>query len=229
MPDEKKEGEAPPEETGTEAQAAASPEPATEAPATPAPEPTPEAVLEAGSPRPGLPPEPKRKKHNSDDAGRRARDQRALIGLGIAVLVLLIIGASFGIGFAVGDYHEGSRTLLRNRLQNGMGPGQRLRRFRENAQGMMQNGEASVIRGTVAAVDANNLTVQTSSGNQTVSLSANTKYLGAAGGNGGSNTGVSLAVGEQVQVFARKTADGKLEAVLIRVGSQALQSSQPGQ
>lgn len=74
-------------------------------------------------------PEPRSAKRSAgDDRGRYKRNQKVLLGLGVAILVLVIIASSFALGFALGCQNDGAKTAggVRNQqklLGGGTGAG----------------------------------------------------------------------------------------------------------
>lgn len=153
-------------------------------------------------------------------------NQKLLLATGIAILSVVVVAASFGLGYAIGNKNNrvpalggaaGARRLGGGSGLGGssQGAGQQGAGLRGRLREMVSSGEASVVRGKVASVQDGTVTVETESGPQTVSVTEKTRYLSA--GTGGSGGGGALQAGEQVQVLARKTQDGKLKAVAVRV------------
>ncbi len=164
-------------------------------------------------------------------AGSRGQGSggKMLIGLGIAVLSVVVIAASFGLGYAIGHRDEGVPQLGRALRQNALdgiagGAGKQGAQdagVRGRLRQMVASGEASVVRGSVASVEDGAVTVDTPDGQQTVSLTDRTRYLVAGGGASGGGPG-AMEPGQQVQVLARKAGDGSLSAVAVRMGTDRM-------
>lgn len=149
--------------------------------------------------------------------------QWALLAIGAAVLIILVAVAGFGLGFVVGRGRKAQRVATNapaagggtaGQLPGAQGQaGQRLQQLQQ----YLQTNDASLLRGKVDSVDSGSLTVETPQGKQTVAVTADTRYLGpGAGGAGGS---ASVKAGENVWMAVKKGADGKLQALAVRVGN----------
>lgn len=170
------------------------------------------------------------------DGGAYERNQKALMFIGIAILAIIVIASSFALGYTIGNQSADNRPLIGTRSAErfgaGQGPGAGIlpgRKVRERVAEMLDSGEASLITGTVRAVQDGNVTVETPGGDQTVSVAADTRYLGAGAGAAGAGGGkaAELKTGEQVQVLARKGPDGKLQAIVVRIGKARRLKEQP--
>ena len=158
-------------------------------------------------------------------AGQRssANLQWALLAIGAAVLIVLVAVAGFGLGFFLGRNRPAQRVATNAPAQADQGStgqlpgaqgqaGQRLQQY-------LQNNGASLLRGTVSAVDSGSLTVDTPQGKQTVALTQSTTFLGPGAASAGGAGGVgSLHAGASVWVVTQKGADGKPQALAVRVG-----------
>jgi len=215
---------APPQEQASNA-ATASPEDAT----GPAPDPVSEPGATAnGATEPiaaagktAEPPPPRKAKSGSGGTDRVERNQKILIGLAIAILAIVVVASCVGLAFGIHGRRANRMELNRGRAMQQLR--QRGQRLMNRGRQLLENGEASIIQGKVTAVDSNGVTVDTGKGNQTVSITGNTRYLGV--GSTGGSPGLQLNVGEQVSVFAKKGSDGKLEAALIRIGATTQQQA----
>jgi len=190
------------------------------------------------------PPEPKAKRRPTGGGGAGyERNQKMLLGVGAAILVVVIVAALFALGYTIGKQKADIRQLAGGNAAQGLpgggigrggqGPtggaagGQQNGQLREELKKMVESGEAVIIRGKVTSVEGGGVTVETPGGSQTVAVTDKTSYLGAGAKAGGGNTGVGPSVGDQVLVFARKSADGKLEAIAVRGGAAGQQNKQP--
>jgi len=172
------------------------------------------------------------------EGGTCERNQKALLVIGIAILAIVVIASSFALGYTIGNHRADERPLVgggsAERLGAGQGTGEGRSPgggIRERVAEMLDSGEASLITGKVLAVQDGNVTVETPGGNQTVSVAADTRYLGAgagAAGAGGDKT-AELQTGEQVQVLARKDPDGKLQAIAVRIGKARRLKERPAE
>ena len=177
----------------------------------------------AGAP----PPPPTRAQQSRAEQRSHPGLQWALRAIGAAVLVVGVATASFGLGFLVGRDRPASRIASNVPAQAGQGgagqlpgaagqTGQRLQQLQQ----YLQNNDASLLRGTVTAVSQTSLTVDTPQGSQTISLGQDTRFPGAgAAGASGSGGAAALQSGQSVWVVAKKGADGKLQALAVRVGN----------
>jgi len=167
---------------------------------------------------PAQPPPPPR----GAGQGSSVNLQWALLAVGAAVLMILVAVAGFGLGFVVGRGRTAQRVAnnlpaaggAAGQLPGAQGQaGQRLGQLQQ----YLQQNDASLLRGTVDSVDSGSLTVTTPQGTQTVAVTADTKFLGAgAGGAGGSG---SVKAGENVWIAVKKGADGKLQALIVRIAN----------
>lgn len=179
----------------------------------------------AAAPRADWPAQPPTTLPPGRKAGQRssANLQWALLAIGAAVLIVLVAVAGFGLGFFLGRNRPAQRVATNAPAQADQGStgqlpgaqgqaGQRLQQY-------LQNNGASLLRGTVSAVDTGSLTVDTPQGKQTVALTQSTTFLGpgAAGAGGAGGVG-SLHAGASVWVVTQKGADGKPQALAVRVG-----------
>ncbi|HEY5532393.1 MAG TPA: DUF5666 domain-containing protein [Candidatus Anoxymicrobiaceae bacterium] len=167
------------------------------------------------------PPPPRKAKSRSGGTDRVERNQKILIGLAIAILAVVVVASCVGLAFGIHGRRANRMELNRGGAMQQLR--QRGQRLMNRGRQLLENGEASIIRGKVTAVDGNSVTVDTGKGNQTVSTTGKTRYLGV--GSTGGNPGLQLTVGEQVSVFAKKGSDGKLEAALIRIGATTQQQA----
>jgi hypothetical protein len=163
----------------------------------------------------------------SGNGGKYEKNQKILLVLGVAILAVVVIAASFALGYVVGKPKAGAPGPAGQGRRNpgglknpegkvpGGGVGGELR---QQFGKLIESGEASLVRGKIAAVENGDVTVETPGGDQTVSLTESTKYLRAGALEGGNVGASSLAVGEQVLVIAQKGANDKLEAIAVRVG-----------
>lgn len=160
--------------------------------------------------------------------------QWALLAVGAAVLIIMVVVAGFGLGFVVGRGRTAQRVATDLPAAGGAAGqlpgarGQAGQRLGQLQQYLEQN-DASLLRGKVDSVDSSSLTVETPQGKQTIAVTADTRYLGAgAGGAGGS---ASVKAGENVWIAVKKDADGKLQALAIRIANAggAAQPSDPQQ
>lgn len=189
-----------------------------------------------GPAAPGAPP--------AGGGGGSRGGMKALLAVGITVLAIVVVAASFGLGYAIGNKDTGAPALRRAALRQGLGDGAggglpgdgqqgaevrgRLREMGGRLREMVESGEASVVRGSVASVQDGTVTVETESGQQTVDLTEQTRYLSAGGGDAGGGSG-ALEAGRQVQVLARKGPDGKLQAIAVRTGAARMNRIPQGQ
>lgn len=172
------------------------------------------------------------------NGGAYERNQKALLVIGIAILAIVVIASSFALGYTIGNHRADERPLVgggsAERLGAGQGTAERRLSgggIRERVGEMLDSGEASLITGKVLAVQDGNVTVETPGGNQTVSVAADTRYLGAGAGaaGAGGDKAAKLKPGEQVQVLARKGLDGKLQAIAVRIGKARRLKEQPAE
>ncbi len=132
----------------------------------------------------------------------------ALVATAAVIVIVIVAAVGFTAGYLVGN-RKSSPAPPQGLAQQGQA-GQRLQQF------LQQRGE-SLIQGEVSSVSDGSVTVDTAKGRQTVSLTADTRFPGAATGAAGTGTGAqSLQTGESVLVVVKKTADGKMEAVAVR-------------
>jgi hypothetical protein len=130
---------------------------------------------------------------------------------------VLVAVAGFGLGFVVGRNRPAQSVGTNAPAQANQGSvGQRLQQY-------LQNNDASLLRGTISAVDPGSLTVDTPQGKQTIALTQSTTFLGAGAGGA-----ASLQAGQSVWVVTQKGTDGKLQALAVRIGQAgAAQPAQP--
>ena len=179
----------------------------------------------AAAPRADWPAQPPTTLPPGRKAGQRssANLQWALLATGAAVLIVLVAVAGFGLGFFLGRNRPAQRVATNAPAQADQGStgqlpgaqgqaGQRLQQY-------LQNNGASLLRGAVSAVDSGSLTVDTPQGKQTVALTQSTTFLGPGAASAGGAGGVgSLHAGASVWVVTQKGADGKPQALAVRVG-----------
>ena len=170
------------------------------------------------------------------EGGAYERNQKALLVIGIAILAIIVIASSYALGYTIGNQSADTRPLIggRSAERSGAGQGQGGGGLpgggvRERVGKMLDSGEASLITGKVRAVQGGELTVETPGGNQTVSVAADTRYLGAGAAGAGGGKAADLRTGEQVQVLARKGPDGKLQAIAVRLGKARRLKEQPAE
>lgn len=164
------------------------------------------------------PPPPTARSVAGNDGGSYHRNQMILLAIGIAILIVVVVASSIALGFVL-ERHNGvvrrPGEMMRRGVMNRAGAGQ----LRQELKNLAGGGEVSIIRGNVATVEGGNVTIETPTGNETVVVADSTKFRGA--GATGAQDGVSsLKAGQQVTVFAKKTTDGKLEAVVVRAGAE---------
>ncbi len=192
--------------------------------------PPPESAREpAAAPRADWPAQPPPALPSGRRPGQRspANLQWALLAIGAAVLIVLVAVAGFGLGFVVGRNRPAQSVGTNAPAQANQGSagqlpgaqgqvGQRLQQY-------LQNNDASLLRGTISAVDPGSLTVDTPQGKQTIALTQSTTFLGAGAGGA-----ASLQAGQSVWVVTQKGTDGKLQALAVRIGQAgAAQPAQP--
>jgi len=177
--------------------------------------------------------------NGSEGRGSYGSNQKLLIGLAAAVLVILIAGLSFALGFAMGNQSAGISTLVGERRE-GMPPeggppgpgGERAPRMPEGAeegarperqnpkeqiQEQLNDENTELIEGEVASIDGGIVTVQGFGGAEIVTLTEETRFPGAGGGEIGGRDNSQLAPGARVTMLIRRAEDGSLEAVAVRV------------
>ncbi|MBU4173751.1 MAG: hypothetical protein KKB90_12335 [Actinobacteria bacterium] len=177
--------------------------------------------------------------NGSEGSGSYSNNQKLLIGLAAAILVILIAGSSFALGFAMGNQSAGISTLVGER-RGGMPPeggppgpgGERGPRMPEGAeegarpdrqnpkeqvQEQLNDENTELIEGEVASIDGTIVTVQGFGGAESVALTGETRFLGAGGGEIGGGDISQLTSGARVTMLIRKAEDGSLEAVAVRV------------
>lgn len=168
------------------------------------------------------------------DPQRRERNQKVLLGIGAGILVVLLCGGMFAVGFVVGNGSDkgGTGLGLTGRgtgpgRQQGAGPGQAggeagQGAVRQKVQQWLQQQDATLVRGQVTGVDDGTVNIQTPDGEQTIAVTESTRVLGAGQAAGQGVTGGSGSVaqdlqqGERIVVAVRKGADGKLEALALK-------------
>ncbi len=140
---------------------------------------------------------------------RNRRSMIVLTGVVIGLLSLTLLAGTFLAGYFVGKGRTGpDGTAQGDRFGRSSGWGRSnnglplVRRARQ----MIRSGEAELVRGTVESSDDGNVSVNTGQESRVIAVTANTRYAG----------GRKPAPGERVAVFARKTADGGCEALVIR-------------
>jgi len=165
---------------------------------------------------PVVPPAAPQNQHDAPAAGvARGGAQTILLVTGVVLLAVSLIMSSLALAFALGD-RECVREPGRMMRRGGMNRGGQVR---QELKDLASGGEVSIVRGTVGTVQGGNVTVVTPTGNETVVVTDGTRFRGPA--SAGEQAGVSsLKAGETVTVFAKKTADGKLEAVVVRRGAE---------
>jgi hypothetical protein len=169
----------------------------------------------------------------NDSAKRYNRDHRLLIGISAAILAVLVIASAFALGYFIGHGNGVTDTLAKGGRQGQVTPGglnQGLGRSQvggavgERLRGMIQSGEAELVRGDVAAVEAGKITVQTEKGSEIIALTDDTRYLGQGRIQGGQAGGTDQVKkpekGDKVTVIARRSDDGSLQALAVRVMGQ---------
>lgn len=146
---------------------------------------------------------------------------KALVAAGAVVLALVIAGAAFAAGYCTGNTGAGGVGGGRSQRQSagrnwaaGTGTPGSATSARQKARQMVESGEVCVIRGTVAAADADLLTVSSESGDQVVKIVDTTRIKGRVQQKG---SGAEIQSGTGVVILARNGADGGLEAIGIRV------------
>jgi hypothetical protein len=162
------------------------------------------------------PPPPSGRSGTADHWGSQGKTFTILLVACAAVAAIALLLSAIALGFAV-EHHDGAgnqREMMQRRFMNRPNAGQ----LRGELKGLAAGGDVSVIRGNVGTVEGGNVTVQTPTGNETVVITNSTQFRGP--GLTGEQTGASsLTAGKQVTVLAKKTADGKLEAVVVSVGA----------
>jgi hypothetical protein len=162
-----------------------------------------------------VPPPPTARSAAGNSGDSHGNSLTILLIVGTALLVVALIMSSIALGLAVGN--RGCNFMPRGQMKRGgMNRSAAGRAFQE-LKNLESGGQVSIIRGNVVTVDGGNVTIQTSAGNETVVVTDGTRLRGAglAGRQGGAS---SLKAGQQVTVLAKKTTDGKLEAVVVRAG-----------
>ncbi len=169
------------------------------------------------------------------DPRRQERNQKLMLGIGAGILVVLLCGGMFAVGFAVGNRSDTNGKVLGLR-STGTGLGRQQGTGQQQAAGgaargaaqqkvqqWLQQQDATLVRGQVTGVNDGSVNVQTPDGEQTIALTEETRVLGAgqaagSGATGGSGTGAArdLKQGERIVVAVRKGADGKLEALALK-------------
>jgi hypothetical protein len=190
-----------------------------------------EATYVPVPPPPMAPPPPPRRQ--ADSPWREG--QWVLVAIAAVILIVIVAAGGFAVGYAVGNRNSKSagltggaqKGLPGGAAQQGQAP-QRLQRLQQQLE---QRG-ASLVQGQVASVSGGNLTIDTADGEQTVSITENTRFpgAGAAGSDPGAGAGAqSLQPGESVFVVVKKEADGNLEALAVRPGPAGAQPAVPQQ
>jgi len=155
------------------------------------------------------------------------RDRKILTWAGIVVLVLLVVGGTFAAGFAAGN-SDGShnrvasprqfqRLAPRGRFGPMQSPQMGATPEMRGLRGDVRDGEGQVVNGSVSAVGGGSLTVDTSGGSVTFSLTAQTRVTGVANPGTGTSATDQIKSGDQVTVVGTNNQAGKPEAAVIRV------------
>jgi hypothetical protein len=163
------------------------------------------------------PPPPEVKSGTADNGGPRSKTYNILLAACAAAAVVALILSAIALGFAVEDRHDVNkpREMMQRRFMNRPNAGQ----LRGELKDLAEGGQVSIIRGNVGTVEGGNVTVQTPTGNETVVITDSTSFRGP--GLAGEQAGASsLTAGKQVTVVAKKTTDGKLEAMVVNVGAE---------
>ncbi len=177
--------------------------------------------------------------NGSKGRGNQSNNQKLLTGLAAAVLVILIAGSSFALGFAMGNQSAGINTLVGERrggLPSEGGPpgpggekGPRVpegaeeearpdrRNPKEQIQERLNDENTELIEGEVASMDGTIVTVQGFGGAEMLALTEEPRFLGAGGGEIGGRDISRLEPGARVTMLIRKAEDGSVEAVAVRV------------
>ena len=151
-------------------------------------------------------------------------NQKVVIGILAAILVVMVIASSFAIGYFIGHQNGVTGTLTtggrpgmappggggkqgQSQGGGGIGGGAAGERIRE----MIQSGEAELVRGDVTSVEEGKVTVQTAKGSETIALTDNTRYPGRAG------EVKKLEKGQKVTVLVRRGEGGNVEALAVRI------------
>lgn len=181
---------------------------------------------------------------SSEGRGSHGNNQKLLIGLAAAILVVLIVGLSFALGFAMGNQSAGINTLIGERRE-GLPPeggppgpgGERGPRMpkgaeegarpdrqnpKEQIQEQLNDENTELIEGEVASIDGTTVTVQGLGGAEIVALTEETRFPGAGDGEMGGRDNSQLVPGARVTMLIRKAEDGNLEAVAVRVKNQQI-------
>lgn len=181
-----------------------------------------------------------------DKADRTQRNQRVLLGVGAGILVVLICGGMFAIGYVVGNRPgtagpglglSGSRggPGLRGTGQ-GQQAGGKAGAVQQRVQQWLDQNDATLVRGEVTGVGDGSVSVRTPEGEQTIAITGGTRVLGggqAAGDGqtaaGGAGAAGDLQQGEKVVVAVRKGTDGKLEALALKKMKAGVMKQNPQQ
>ena len=177
--------------------------------------------------------------NGSEGRGSHSNNQKLLVGLAAVILVILIAGLSFALGFTMGNQSAGISTLVGERrgvppskggppgpggergprVPEGAEEGARPDRQnpKEQIQEQLNDENTELIEGEVASTDGTIVTVQGFGGAEIVALTGETRFLGAGGSEAGGGDVSQLAPGARVTMLIRKAEDGSLEAVAVRV------------
>jgi hypothetical protein len=120
----------------------------------------------------------------------------------VAILVLLIGGGAFGIGYKVGQ--SNSKSSLASQF------GQAARNSQPNNARRMGGGQ---IIGTITAGDGKTVTVQLQDGSSKIALISATTTINKAS----AGTTTDLKTGEKVAIFGSTNADGSVTAQSIQL------------
>lgn len=198
-----------------------------------------------GSPGEGATKPPGGGKGGDPNRGSYDKSQKILLGLAVAILLLLIAGSVFALGYYMGRQDAGIRTLVDDSrggrfpeggppgdprgepgvgIPGGPGEGEAPGRqqVKERIEQQLQDEDTELIKGEVTAFDGSNITVQALHGSETMTVTDETRFLGGGPGEagGGQDAASLVAPGARVTLLVRKGDGEKLEVLAVRVVEQ---------